>query len=377
MFALLIVLLLFCSESLGQDNGTTLNSEMYDEALILIQGHTEDGFIDSALMDKINEALRAIRSEYPEMEEIHARLLFDTRSLTLKFTEETEEVVAKMVKTKADEVDNEKQRRFWRTYGVPFETETGIDELDKLNEKYGVKSWQSNIGLRESYGTMKLNFDIPMDVATLKDIYESLPVVENIYYSPTMGDGDEIFFLPKGDSLHFVFKHGWGDCPSGCINNHYFYYTYIIDNQKVIKEGELPADKSRSGGIYRWGIPHRRAVRPFASFEDIKNKANDSTWWVSLHAVDVLGYLLTNPEYPRLGEDCSNPNAIEYFENVRDDVLLNKKDAFLVLIQCLEYPDEQVSEIAYDYLKKLSKEDFGNDSGAIAKWKKWLSDMTD
>ena len=97
--------------------------------------------------------------------------------------------------------------------------------------------------------------------------------------------------------------------------------------------------------------------------------------------MNVLGYLITNPDYPRFGEDYGSHRMIasmdSHFEKVRDDVLLNKKDAILSLIQYLEYPDEQVSKTAYDHLKNLSGEDFGKDPGASLKWKNWLNDMTD
>lgn len=385
MYALLATVLFFCMGSQGQlyfnqsEAGkrqkivqATSISDMNEEALILIQGHTEDGFIDEELKEKIIEALRAIRSEYPDMEKIQARPMFGMSSLDLELIEEAGKIIEKKVKIKAKQASNDRQQRHWRIFGISFEDETGIGEIDKLNKKYGVKSWSSNIGLRESGGHLSLNFSVPMDIATLKDIYESSPEVENAFLSGGCLDGDEIFFLPKGDSWHFVFKHGWGDCPSGCINNHYYYFTFNKQKGTVTKEGELPADKSRSGGIYLWGIPDRRAVRPFASYDDIKNKAKDSTWWISLHAIDVLGYLLTNPEWPRFGEDCSDSNASRHFENVRDDVLAHKQEAIFLLIQNLNHTDEQVSALAYKYLKEVTKEDFGNSKKAAIKWKKWL-----
>ena len=282
MCLLLIAILFFVSDSLGQQIISQREivpkspTETNVEALILIQGHTKDGFIDIELIEEINEGLRAIRSHYPEMENILARHRFSIRSLNLELSGKARKIIKSKVKKKSKKTSDEWEKSHNRIHGISFEEELGIGEIDELNTKYGVESWSSNIGLDESSDYLTLNFNAPMDIWTLKDIYSSLPMVERVLLDPSIGDGDEIFFLPRGDSLLFAFKHGWGDCPSGCINNHYYYYTYVKSDHNVIKEGELPPDRSRSDEIYRLSIPKWLSVSSFTSFEDIKNKAKSS-----------------------------------------------------------------------------------------------------
>ena len=373
-FRFLVILLTICDSVFSQQSNHH-RRPFFDEGQLLIQGHTNDGFIDTLVTREIVKCLDAIRAEYPEVSEIKARHRYDLRTLMMELNDEANLILAKKIKPDTSaKLKNIPKRPYSRILGKTIEMPLGIEEIDELNEKYGASYCRSSIGIIESGGILRIIFEQPMDLKVLETIYTALPSVNHTFIGGSAGDGDDIFFIPNGDSLHFVFKHGWGDCPSGCIYNHFYYFTCIKGSNVIIKEGELPADKSRSGGIYRWGIPGRRAVKPFNSYKDIADKTDDPVWWISLHAVDVLGYLLSNPEIPRFGEDFPRKSQTGHFHKVRDDVLLNKKEAVCLLLRNIKHPHRQVSQMASLRLKELAKKEFGDDSEYIKKWENWKND---
>ncbi|OAD22096.1 secreted protein [Candidatus Thiomargarita nelsonii] len=324
------------------------------DAIALSQGSSKDGFVNERLIVKIVKALKTIQSEYPEVGQIHSDGQHALNSLIIGLTKDAK----KIFERKAEIVE--------KNFSEYVEGKTGIQRLDEFNAKYKAAS------IRLVFDFLIVEFQYPMDISVLSKMYETIPEVAYVETNGIVGDRYEIFLIQKGKHWHFVFKHGRGDCPAGCIYEHYYYYTYIPEKQKVIKNGELPSNRSRAGGIYLWGIPTRRAVRPFSSYKDIAKKVKDtSSWWVSLHGVDVLGYLLTNPKSPSYGEDLE-PKG--HFRKIRDDVLAHKREALLLLIQSLEYPDTSVSNRAYYHLKNITKKDFGRTG---VKWKEWLESLPD
>jgi hypothetical protein len=47
-----------------------------------------------------------------------------------------------------------------------------------------------------------------------------------------IGDGDDIEFSPITEC--YTFSRGWGDCPAGCIDRHYWDFVVIGDRTVLL-----------------------------------------------------------------------------------------------------------------------------------------------
>ena len=72
-------------------------------------------------------------------------------------------------------------------------------------------------------------------IATFHGVYNFKKIAEEFKNLPgvtsaepdggILGGGSSVKGKIEGDTWHFVFEAAWGDCPSGCIDSHYFYLT--------------------------------------------------------------------------------------------------------------------------------------------------------
>jgi hypothetical protein len=75
-----------------------------------------------------------------------------------------------------------------------------------------------------------------------------------------IGATTDITALQRADGWDLVFWEGWGDCPAGCINNRYSYFSVKKDG-RVTQAGEYTrvfnADKNSfdTTGAPMWGVP--------------------------------------------------------------------------------------------------------------------------
>lgn len=106
-------------------------------------------------------------------------------------------------------------------------------DWDCLNQHYVKKSHST-----PSYGSyVKLELKGLYDVGIVGKDYEALRGIKNAGPNRRIGDGPTICAERKGDVYHYVFVDAWGDCPSGCINHKYWYYT-VDGSGTVTKKGE-------------------------------------------------------------------------------------------------------------------------------------------
>jgi|GEM_PF-829900 len=81
-----------------------------------------------------------------------------------------------------------------------------------------------------------------------------------------IGASSNIWVFERTDGWDLAFWEGWGDCPSGCINNRYHYFTVKKDG-RATKVGEYAriynADKNSfdTAGAPMWGVPAEPSVR--------------------------------------------------------------------------------------------------------------------
>lgn len=169
------------------------------DAMVLAQGHSRDGFINVDFARKVQKALERIRARHPLTAKLHARG-YELRSVFVVLTRRAQ---------KALRPPSRKAR--WRT---------GIAALDKLNKRYGAIRFSAL-----SPPLYRVRFRLPMDIVALRRRYGALPQVRETAANRLVGDGHDIK-LETGAQWRFTFKHGSGDCPSGCIRNTYYYFSY-------------------------------------------------------------------------------------------------------------------------------------------------------
>lgn len=75
-----------------------------------------------------------------------------------------------------------------------------------------------------------------------------------------IGKSNDIYILPHDDDWRLIFWKGWGDCPAGCLNSHYWYFCVTTDGAiELVGEYERVYEprinSSVETGEPLWGIP--------------------------------------------------------------------------------------------------------------------------
>lgn len=91
---------------------------------------------------------------------------------------------------------------------------------------------------------------------------EKFPPLKDIKQTPpqTIGASTNITVLDQRDGWNLVFWQGSGDCPAGCINNHYWYVTVskrgdVTLAGEYVREFNTGANAMQERGQPMWGIP--------------------------------------------------------------------------------------------------------------------------
>jgi hypothetical protein len=106
---------------------------------------------------------------------------------------------------------------------------SGNEEFDSITEKYDFRLtqiWNLSTSLIAFISSGKvLNVSaLESPLKEIEGIKEALPYV---FYT---GDGNDIEIKSEGERSVINFSVGWGDCPSGCIDRHYWQFS-VLDCQ--------------------------------------------------------------------------------------------------------------------------------------------------
>lgn len=96
------------------------------------------------------------------------------------------------------------------------------DAWDELNSEYAVVV--DNI--YKIIPTAYLVSECRWHPVRLAELYENLPGVKHVAPSRWAGDFSNIYPRQTGNGITYLFRWGSGDCPMGCINNHYSYFVF-------------------------------------------------------------------------------------------------------------------------------------------------------
>lgn len=78
--------------------------------------------------------------------------------------------------------------------------------------------------------------------------------------SGSIGASQNVFAFERADGWDIAFWQGEGDCPAGCINNHYWYFSVKADG-RIVKAGEYTRNFNSQtnsfdvSGAPMWGVP--------------------------------------------------------------------------------------------------------------------------
>lgn len=115
---------------------------------------------------------------------------------------------------------------------------TGNTQVDHLISKYHltVQNYTSYYGWF-SYHTVIFTSDSSYNLPPLADSCSIISGVYNATPSSFIGDGNDISASIYPNYVQLVYSLGWGDCPSGCINRHYWTFN-VYYNCSIQYSGE-------------------------------------------------------------------------------------------------------------------------------------------
>ena len=97
---------------------------------------------------------------------------------------------------------------------------TGDPELDALNARLGLRGARSmgSLGVIFCFGP-------ELNVVTAAAAYSRLSGVSYAEPDTLLGDGPDLEAARVDGDWYLVFRHAWGDCPSGCINEKFSFFV--------------------------------------------------------------------------------------------------------------------------------------------------------
>jgi len=119
----------------------------------------------------------------------------------------------------------------WTQYWKKGEKRTGISQIDNLFNLYDLEirkyyDWPYN-------DTFIIRSDIPINIRALANKFESTGKVSYAEPNGWIGDGNDILGNRLEDSIKMEYHLKWGDCPAGCILDHW--WTFHVDFEGTVE----------------------------------------------------------------------------------------------------------------------------------------------
>jgi hypothetical protein len=156
--------------------------------------------------------------------------------------------------------------------------------FNALNTQYGPVTFQA-IALPR---TLLLQYPVPYHPVLLSSIYAQVGGIAYAEPNYIYGDGSDITSSQVG---RYLFKRGWGDCPSGCIYKHYWDFQVVGGTVTLLSQygsptladvGDMPTLPVRLMG----NVPN-----PFDNATDVAYEVERATD-VQLRIYDAAGRLV-------------------------------------------------------------------------------------
>ena len=312
VFTLLLLVVSVCAVSFGQ---------LSEDAVILTLRAQEGIKLDTALAAAIDSGLIAAWQSYDSLMLIGARASYVMSELVVKTTAAWSQP--------------------WRK-GQLLTGEPYIDSLGTVYELAGVDTLPQNEFL--------LEFAHPLEMRRLDTLYRrqsGIQWAEPDYY---MGDGDDIAFLRKRDTMSFVFSRGWGDCPAGCLHRFYWYVSVAYSHDSLV--AQLEEERSSDAPqpyFYRWNIPEVYGMTMFPSVDSILSTMSSSPlWWMRRHAIEGGWRFFACPVPWCTADDTAR------WRSLRSELLARRTDVLAMLNTALTDSDSDVRASARNAIARIS-----------------------
>lgn len=162
-----------------------------------------------ALYNRVHNDLAAIRSQYgnefPSIRQISFRPPWVPGSIIIGFNKST-----------AEKIKNGEYHAW-----------------DELNNKYQVTEMDTIYFLSGS-AAVAIHCKGRLHPLRLMEVYRNLPGKTYIEPNGYVGDSPNIYSRQTQNGITYLFRHGWGDCPSGCIYSEYWYFSFDGENPQFI-----------------------------------------------------------------------------------------------------------------------------------------------
>ena len=141
---------------------------------------------------------------------------------------------------------------------------------DVINEMLELDSIDIFMNDPDYYKNVLLKFGDPLNSNLLVYYYTGLPGLSYVHVNSYCCDWLVLLVYREGEDCHYFFRNAWGDCPSGCIYNEYFYFT--IDGDTAKYEGSY---------MYDWGN-----IQPAPPWMQMVNEAKAKYWVYNFWTLD-------------------------------------------------------------------------------------------
>lgn len=362
-----------------------IDSLLVNDAKCMSQSLSENGIFDDDFLINLVSVLKKIHIKFPEISNIHSKsgvynninpIIIDEPNNPFKYRHQNSLYLIDQINIYLNRQTTIKilsflQKDTTQTFITYDIVETGIKNIDELNKKYSALKLKYHISKDNSRSSLLIVFKQKLDILKLIEIYSALPEVIDAQVNWYIGCVKKsIYFIKKEPFWYFVFRDGWEETGFGCQYNRYYYFTYDLESRKIEKNDELFLDfhnikeLRKKSKIWYFGIPKIRFVRVFKNFNALFDKAKSDTWWEKIYALDVLGFLML-PKFVRSNVDDQNQ-----VDEIRNEVLANRKEIISLFISNLSCPDRDISKTVYTYLRLISSNSYSiND---IESWENWF-----
>ena len=112
---------------------------------------------------------------------------------------------------------------------------TGNQAVDLLLREYDLQLLEYNE--YSHFESARLRSETPLNTLALSDQFDRIDGVKYADPGGLIGDGNDIEAVLGNDFIELRYSVGFGDCPAGCINRHYWTFR-VFASGRVAFQGE-------------------------------------------------------------------------------------------------------------------------------------------
>jgi len=325
------------------------------EALAAMQGSDTSLFLQPSRVRAVTAFLRQTRARYPQLANIHAG--FTTGTLVVFLI---------------DSLRTQPPPPLPCTPSRPLRA-TGLPAMDSLNCR--LAATLSDQEYQDKGRTMTyVSIAGWTNLDALATAYSQVPGVWGAIPSEGLGGGSSVRYFRKPGVEHLIFVRGYGDCPSGCIHRDYYYVTRQLGSDSIVLERTV-IDAKRSDvarEVQLWDTPTQLSYQMYPTVDSLLSGTRAAQWWVRLHALRVLDYMLGPNQVPWHQAPDNRPAD---FAALQDSLRSRWKPAVQSILGMFEDPDPDLRGMAPKVLRQLFQSRHPPADDSAAAWHKWLANQ--